>query len=92
VENEQDGGFRAGVFGLGQSDQQLQSPSEPEDHLLSVLPERHIQQQLEPEEQRLRRRTAASTTCLRHGERQEVLQEVTLGENSRKGGFVNTSL
>lgn len=84
VENEQDGGFCAGVFGQGQFDQQLQSPSEPEDHLLSVLPERHVQQQPEPQGQRIRCRNAASTTCLRHGERQELLQEVTLGKIARK--------
>lgn len=97
MKNEQDGGFSAGVFGLGQFDKQLQSPSKPEDHLLSVIPERHVQQQPEPQGQRIRCQNAASTTCLRHGERQELLQKVTLGKIARKEvlltlNFVNFSM
>lgn len=91
VEDEQDGGFSAGVFGLSQFHQQFQSSSEPEDHLLSVFSKRHVQQQPEPERQRLHSWSTASTTGFRHGERQEVLQEVTLGEIEKKF-FVNTSL
>lgn len=76
---------------MGQFDQQLQSSSQPEDHLLSVLAERHVQKKLEPEGQNLSRRTTAAAACLRHGEGQEVLQEVTLEERKREGTCVSFS-